>query len=151
MQRSDYGFHPLAQAQYEAIVAAGEVFHDGTGNVIRSPLHGDVNYIAAIAACHAADIDLRALLAGLLFEDHFGTDPGGGIALAKVFNFGGIKWAGQPGAFDSGIPYPRNEGIGNYAGFHDFGGFVAELIRTLQNPFCRPASTAGDLARACAI
>jgi hypothetical protein len=42
-------------------------------------------------------------------------------------------------------------GTFTYAGFHDFGGFVAELIRTLQNQFCGPAFTAGDLARAWGI
>jgi hypothetical protein len=151
MERSDFNYHPLSEADYEAIITAGEVFRDDAGNIIRSPLHGHDNWAAAEAAAKAADIDLRVLLAATLFEDHHGTDPAGGTELAKVFNFGGIKWAGQPGAFDSGIPYPRNEGIGNYAGFHDFGGFVAELVRTLNNEYIGDAFRAGDLARAWGI
>jgi hypothetical protein len=151
MERSDFSYHPLSEAAYEAIISAGEVFRDAGGNIIRSPLHGHDNWAAAEAAAKAGNVDLRALLAATLFEDHHGTDPAGGTELAKVFNFGGIKWAGQPGAFDSGIPYPRNEGIGNYAGFHDFGGFVAELVRTLNNEYIGDAFRAGDLARAWGI
>src|SRR4051812_25664210 len=101
---TDTHHQPLAEEQYEAIIAAGEM----AGNT--SPLRGAANWQALERESKAADIDGRIALAGTLFEDHEGTDPAGGIALAKVFNFGGIKWAGQPGAFDSGIEYPRSEG-----------------------------------------
>jgi hypothetical protein len=149
--RSDYAYRPLSESQYEAIITGGEIFHDASGNIIRSPLHGHDCYVAAEAQAKAGDVDLRVLLAATHFEDHHGTDPAGGTELAKVYNFGGIKWAHQPGAFDSGIPYPRNEGIGNYAGFRDFGGFIAELIRTLNNQYIGDAFRAGDLARAWGI
>jgi hypothetical protein len=150
MNRADYAYAPLSLPQYEAIIAAGEIFTDAAGYRIVSPLHGETNWRAADAA-KAGDVDLRVVLAGTLFEDHNGTDPDGGVALAKVYNFGGIKWAGQPGAYDSGIPVPPNELPGTYAGFHDFGGFVAELIRTLDSEYCGPAFQAGSLALAWGI
>ena len=150
MQRADYGYAPLTVDSYEAIVSAMEVFTDNAGNKIVSPLHGQANWQAAEAQCKADNVDQRVDLAALLFEDHGGTDPNGGVALAKVYNFAGIKWAGQSNAYDSGIPCPPNEG-GTYAGFHDFGGFVAELHRTLNNQFIGPAFRSGDLVRAWAI
>lgn len=143
-QRSDYAFAPLSQADYEAIITAGTM--QGV-----SPLHGQGNYDALIRESRAANCDPRVALAGLLFEDHFGTDPAGGVELAKVFNFAGVKWVGQPGAFDSGIPYPANEGVGTYAGFPDIGGFLRELYAILNNQYCGDAFRAGDLAGAWAI
>lgn len=151
MLRGEYRWQPLGPDQYEAIVTAAQVFTDASGNRILSPLHGAANWQAAETEAQRGDVDLRALMAGLLFEDHDGTDPGGGIALAKVYNFGGIKWANQPGAYDSGIQVPANEQPGTYAGFSNFGGFVAELIRTLNNDYCGPAFQSGDLAGAWAI
>lgn len=154
MDRSSYAYAPLSLSQYEAIVTASEM----AGNT--SPMHGEANWRAADAAAQAGNVDLRVLLAGTHFEDHDGTDPNGGIALAKVQNYGGIIFAGQPGAFRSDILRPLNERRGDpegkedsshYAGFHDFGGFVAELIRTLNNQYIGPAFTSGDLARAWGI
>jgi hypothetical protein len=141
---TDTSYRPLADEQYEAIILAGEM----DGNV--SPLRGSANWQALESASKDANIDGRIALTGTLFEDHEGTDPAGGIALAKVYNFGGIKWAGQPGAYDSGIPCPPNEG-GTYAGFKDFGGFASELYRTLTNQYCGPFFSVGDLANAWSV
>jgi hypothetical protein len=150
MNRSDYGYAPLAYDQYESIISTMEVFKDANGNKIVSPLHGTSNWSAADAQCKQDNVDMRVDLAAILFEDHGGTDPGGGVELAKVYNFSGIKWAGQSGAYDSGIAAPANEG-GTYAAFHDFGGFIAELHRTLNNEYCGPAFKSGDLTTAWAI
>jgi hypothetical protein len=141
---TDTHYQPLSDAQYEAIIQAGEM------NATASPLRGTANWQALEAASKAADIDGRIALVGCLMEDHFGTDPNGGIALAKVYNFGGIKWAGQPDAYDSGILCPPAEG-GTYAGFKDFGGFASELYRTLTNQYCGPFFTVGDLANAWSV
>ena len=151
MRRADYAYKPLADTDYEAIIAAMEVFKDASGNRIISPLHGHDNWASAESEARAGDVDLRALLAALLLEDHGGTDPGGGVALAKVFNFGGIKWVGQAGAYDSGIQVPPNEQPGTYAGFRDFGAFIVALVATLNNIYCGPAFQSGDLAGAWAI
>lgn len=150
MKRSDYGFQPLTYAQYEQIVSASEM----GGRV--SPMHGEDNFNSLMDVSQEFDIDPRVALAWTLWEDHDGTDLGGGIALAKVYNFGGIKWAGQDGAYDSGIEFPHKEGIGpmgtyTYAGFDNFGGFVRELYRTLNNKYCGPYFTTGDLANAASV
>jgi hypothetical protein len=147
MIRSDFGYAPLSEAQYEQIIEAGTM--QGV-----SPIHGAANWASMDAACKARNVDPRALLSGLLWEDHFGTDPNGGVELARAFNFGGIKWPGSPGPpgwYDSGIPYPASEGTGTYAGFRDFGAFIVALCDTLNNEYCGPAFRAGDLAGAWAI
>lgn len=144
MQRSDYAYRDLPQSAYQTIIGLGTM--QGM-----SPLLPKANYDALIRESRSANIDPRIALAWLLWEDHFGTDPGGGIALAKVFNFAGIKWAGQPGAFDSGIQVPPNEQPGTYAGFPDVGAFIHELYRTLTNEYCGPYFNAGDLANAASV
>lgn len=141
---TDTAYQPLSDPQYEAIILAGEM--DG----VASPMRGAANHDALEAVSKEVNIDARIALAGTLFEDHFGTDPAGGVTLAKVFNFSGIKWAGQSGAYDSGIACPPNEG-GTYAGFHDFGGFARELYRTLTNQYCGPYFAVGDLANAWSV
>lgn len=150
MDRSAYGFAPLAFEQYENIVTSAQM----AGNI--SPLHGQANWAALVRVSQQCDVDPRVALAATLWEDHDGTDPNGGVQLATVYNFGGIKWAGQPGAFDSGIEFPHREGIGpmgtyTYAGFSDFGGFVNELYRTLANDHCGPFFNVGDLANAWSV
>jgi hypothetical protein len=144
MDRNEYAYAPLSAAQYDAIITAGTM--QGT-----SPLHGAANYDALIRASRAANCDPRVALSWMLWEDHFGSDPGGGVELAKVYNFGGIKWVGQAGAFDSGIPYPINEGVGTYAGFPDAGAWFRELYRTLDNEYCGPYFRAGDLANCASV
>src|SRR5438876_12237585 len=104
MDRTAYAFAPLAYEQYENIVTSAQM----SGNV--SPLHGQSNWAALIRVSQESDVDPRLALAATLWEDHDGTDPNGGVALASVYNFGGIKWAGQAGAFDSGIEFPHSEG-----------------------------------------
>ena len=144
MNRSDYTFRPLSSAQYEAIVSASEM--DGR----TSPMHGQANCDGLIRESQALDIDPRIALAWTLWEDHDGTDPNGGVALAKVYNFAGIKWAGQSYAYDSGIACPANEG-GTYAGFRDFGGFARALYLTLTNRYCGPSFNAGKLVDAASM
>jgi hypothetical protein len=144
MNRADYAFHDLSQRDYQAIIAAGTM--QGT-----SPLLPKENYDALIRESQASNVDPRVALAWMLWEDHFGTDPGGGVELARVFNFGGIKWAGQPNAFDSGIQVPPDEQPGTYAGFHDAGGWFHELYRTLTNQYCGPYFSAGDLVNCASV
>jgi len=146
MKRTDYAYQPLAESQYEAIVTAGTM--QGV-----SPIAGATNFASFDAACKARNVDPRVLLSALLWEDHFGTDSDGGVTLAKVFNFGGIKFVSPApdGWYDSGIPYPANEGTGTYAGFHDFGSFILALCDTLNNEYCGPSFREGDLVGAWAI
>jgi hypothetical protein len=140
LSRSAYSYTDLALDQYDAIIMAGSM-----GNA--SPMHGKENYDALLAACQSIDADPRVLLAGLLFEDHFGGDPNGAAA-ASVNNFSGIKWAGQAIATDSGVPADTG---GTYARFATIGLFFQEYARTLVNQYIGPYFKAGDLANAWSV
>lgn len=140
LSRDAYRFAPLTLAQYDAIITAGSM-----GNP--SPMHGQANDDALMAAAQSIDVDPRVLMAGLLFEDHFGGDPNGAAA-ASVNNLSGIKWAGQASATDSGIAADTG---GTYAKFATLGDFFKEYARTLTNQYIGPYFEAGDLANAWSV
>jgi hypothetical protein len=139
LSRSSYAYTDLSLDQYEAIVTAGSM-----GNP--SPMHGQTNHDALLAACQGIDCDPRVLMAGLLFEDHFGGDPSGAAA-ASVNNLSGIKWAGQAGATAGPI---SSEGD-PYAAFATLGEFFKEYARTMTNQFIGPYFRSGDLANAWSV
>lgn len=141
--RQSFTFRDLSYEQYEAIITASEM----DGNT--SPMHGRQNYDSLMAAARAADADPRLALVWTLFECHDGTDPAGGIALARVYNFGGIKVPG--GDYDSGIAAPPSEGGVHYAGFNDFGSFARHLYDTFSHGPEGPYWAAGDLANVASI
>jgi hypothetical protein len=157
MQRSDYSFQNLTDDQYEQIVTASEKAM-ASGHV--SPMHGQGNYDGLIRESTAFNVDPRLALAWTHWEGHDGTDPHGGIALAQVYNFGGIIYTGQPGAYRSSIMRPPAERKDDpdgqrdssyYAGFSDFGGFVHELYCKLTDAYCGPYFAAGDLTNAASM
>src|ERR687893_228412 len=130
----DTSFRHLSADHYSRIIRAGTL----PGH--SSPMASGDNYDALMEQSRTFNIDPRIGLAWCWAEGHFASDPG--LVAAPVFNFGGIKWAGQPGAYDSGIPADTG---GTYAGFPNVGRYYFELYRTLNNAHVGPFFRAGDL------
>jgi hypothetical protein len=139
LDRESYIFNALSFEQYEAIVNAGSMG-------MTSPMLGQENYQGLMLASKGINSDARVLLSGLLWEGHFGTDPG--LAAAEVLNLSGIKWAGQRSATDSGIPADTG---GTYAAFATLTAFFGEYARTLVNEYIGPYFEAGDMANAWSV
>lgn len=116
-------FQPLSMPQYQAIVA------NGSGGKA-SPFDDPTMYAAVMAAAQQYGVDPRALLAFTKAENNNATNIGPDLLAAN--NFGGVKFAGQPGA-TPGPPAPANEGPTPYAAFatpQDFFNALAANLST---------------------
>ena len=133
-QGCELGWSPLAETQYDAIVA------DGSFQGVASPMLTAADYQSLVAVMQPANINPRWGLAITWAEGHDGTDPG--LAAASVNNLGGIKWVGQAGATDSGIPADTG---GTYAAFPDLTAYWSDVVRILGNEIIGPSWAAGDL------
>lgn len=120
------GYRDLSKSQYSSIVTSGPLANAGA-------------YAQLVKAAQAAGIDPRILLATLKYEGQFGTDPN--LAAASVNNYSGIKYANQPGAYDSGI---RADNGGTYAGFDSLTEFFAALAKNLSTGIYESLFKTGD-------
>src|SRR5690348_8532865 len=118
----DTSFSPLSRTQYRDIIRSG------TLPGYTSPMDTDADYAALIAVTRADNMNPRWPLAFTWAEGHDGSDPG--LVAARVNNLGGVKWIGQSGAYDSGIPADTG---GTYAGFPDLTGYYQEFVRIMHN------------------
>lgn len=133
-QGCEIGWQALSEAQYDAIV------QDGSFQGVASPMLNAADYQSLVAVMQPANINPRWPLAICWAEGHDGTDPG--LVAAGVNNLGGIKWVGQAGATDSGIPADTG---GTYAAFPDLTAYWTEVVRVLGNEIIGPSWAAGDL------
>jgi tape measure domain-containing protein len=109
-------FQPLSQSQYGSIVTSG-------------PLANPQAYAAIIAAAQEKNVDPRALLAFMKFENSYATNISGSQLAGN--NLAGIKYAGQPGA-SSGVTSPEGDPYAKFASLTDFFRAMATNLTTGQ-------------------
>jgi TP901 family phage tail tape measure protein len=120
------GYQSLSQQQYSQIVTRG-------------PLANPTAYAQIVKAAQDANVDPRLLLATMQFENSYGTNISAGQLNAN--NLAGIKYIGQSGAYNSGVPADNG---GTYAGFNSLPEFFAALARNMKDSPYDKAFAAGD-------
>jgi len=119
-------FQSLSQSQYNQIVTTG-------------PMANPKTYAAVLSAAQEQNVDPRALLAFMKFENSYATNISASSLAGN--NYGGIKFAGQPGASPGAIS-PEGDA---YASFQTATDFFKALARNLTTGQYAADYAAGNL------